>query len=377
MKRFLFSLLLLSVTVGCHVNRPKKPCLCIEQDSFQNLVGWNEDDLRPAFLAFKKSCSAFKKQERSKRMGLGMTVGIWHDICEAASDVSPEKPQEVRQFFEEHFLPYKCRNHEKEEEGLYTGYYESELRGSLKPSDQYPYPLYKRPSDLVKKDNQYGRKTLFSFEPHHDRTAIDKGALKGKNLELLWVDSDVDAFFLHVQGSGRVRLSDGRHIRVGYDGANGHPYTSIGKILIEKGEVSKEDMSMQAIRKWIQENPYKGKKLMQENASYVFFKLLEDQGAIGAQGIPVSTGRSLAVDKKYIPYGVPIWLDATHPDNKVNVQRLVVAQDTGGAIKGPLRGDVFWGFSPLAAKIAGHMKAKGRKHLLLPKRVPLSGCYGG
>ena len=172
-------------------------------------------------------------------------------------------------------------------------------------------------------------------------------------------------------------MSNGKHIKVGYDGANGHPYTSIGKILIEQGEIEKKDISMQSIRQWIKKNPYKGKKLMEKNASYVFFKTLKDHGAIGAQGIPVSTGRTLAVDKRFIPYGVPIWLDVTHRENQVFLQRLVIAQDTGGAIKGPLRGDVFWGFSPMAAQIAGRMKAKGWSYLLLPRRVSFEGCHRG
>ena len=376
--KFIASCLIFFLLTSCQVRRPSGgEALCIEEATFRNLPGWEKDDLRPAFLAFKRSCYALKKQERSKRMGLSMTVGIWHDACDKANKVSYKDAKAVRSFFEDNFTPYKCRNQDKDDLGLYTGYYESELHGSFTRSDQYQYPLYKRPPDLIKKDNKYGRKGFFSFSPHHDRASIDKGALDGKKLELVWVDSDVDAFFLHVQGSGRIRLSDGRHVRVGYDGANGHAYTSIGKILIERGEVTKEDMSMQAIRQWIAKNPKEGRKLMQENASYVFFKQLEDHGAIGAQGIPVATGRTLAVDKRFIPYGVPIWLDIIHDENKVNLQRLVIAQDTGGAIRGALRGDVFWGFGDLAAKVAGQMKAKGRSYLILPKRVPFSGCYRG
>jgi membrane-bound lytic murein transglycosylase A len=280
--------------------------------------------------------------------------------------VSYKDPKSVRTFFEKNFTPYKCSDKEKNDIGLYTGYYESELRGSLKPSEKYHYPLYKRPADLAKKNNQY-----------YDRAAIDNGALKGKGLELLWVDCPVDAFFLHIQGSGRVLLDDGRHIRVGYDGANGHSYNAIGKILIERGEIAKQEMSMQAIRDWISKNPQKGKELMAQNPSYVFCRVLEKEGAIGAQGVPVSTGRSLAVDKQYIPYGVPVWLDVADAENKVSMQRLVIAQDTGGAIKGPLRGDVFWGFGGRAAQVAGVMKEKGRSYLLLPKRVSFAGCYGG
>jgi membrane-bound lytic murein transglycosylase A len=376
MKKLPFYILLLGFLTHCQIQKKKEESLCIEATTFDKLPGWADDDLRPAFLAFKKSCGAFKKKERSKRLGLSMSVGIWHDVCEMSDKVSYKDLKAVRSFFEKNFTPYKCSDQEKNDIGLYTGYYESELRGSLKPSAQYQYPLYKRPPDLMKKNNQYGRLNGSSFVPHYDRTSIDSGALKGKDLELLWVDCPVDAFFLHIQGSGRVLLDDGRYIRVGYDGANGHPYNAIGKILIEQREVAKQDMSMQAIREWIGKNAEKGKGLMAQNPSYVFFRILEKEGAIGAQGVPVSTGRSLAVDSRYIPYGIPVWLDVKDAENKVSMQRLVIAQDTGGAIKGPLRGDVFWGFGGRAAQVAGVMKEKGRSYLLLPKKVSFAGCYG-
>lgn len=351
--------------------------LCIEPVNFTQISGWGADDLRPAFVAFKNSCQAFKKQERGKRMGLSMSFGIWHDICERTHEVKEQDEKAVRQFFEENFTPYRAYDQDKNQTGLYTGYYESALRGSFHPSEKYAYPLYKKPADLEKKRTQYGKKGLFSFGPHHDRRSINEGALSKQNLELLWVDCPIDAFFLHIQGSGRIQLEDGRSIKVGYDGANGHPYTPVGRILIDQGHIPKEKMSMQAIRDWIQKYPDKGKDLMNQNASYVFFKILDKIGAIGAQGVPVLTGRSLAVDRRYIPYGVPVWLDATHPDNTINVQRLLIAQDTGGAIKGPLRGDVFWGFGDMAAQIAGQMKSKGKSYLLLPKKVPFEGCYKG
>ena len=377
MKKLFLCILFLCFLTHCQTKKQREGSLCIKETTFDKLPGWTVDDLRPAFLAFKRSCQAFKKQERGKRMGLSMSLGIWHDVCEIADTVSYKNHQSVRAFFEKNFTPYKCHDHKKNDTGLYTGYYESELSGSLTPSDQYHYPLYKRPPDLIQKNTQYGRSQGGSFSPHLDRASIEEGALAGKNLELIWVDSPMDAFFLHIQGSGRVRLNDGKHIRVGYDGANGHPYTAIGKILIDRREIEKKDMSMQAIRSWIEKNPQEGKKLMRENASYVFLRILEGEGAIGAQGIPVSPGRSLAVDKRYVPYGIPVWLDITHPENKVHIQRLVIAQDTGGAIKGPLRGDVFWGFGALAAQVAGQMKEKGRAYLLLPKKVLFSGCYGG
>jgi membrane-bound lytic murein transglycosylase A len=377
MKKIFLPILLLILLTHCQTQKKKQDGLCIEPTAFNKVPGWESDDLRPAFLAFKKSCTAFKKQERSKRLGLSMSVGIWHDVCEVAEKVPYKDLKRVRSFFEKNFVPYKCHDKDKNDTGLYTGYYESALRGSLKPSEKHAYPLYKRPPDLTKKDKKYGQGSGSSFAPHHDREAIENGALKGKNLELLWVDCPVDAFFLHIQGSGRVLLEDGRYVRVGYDGANGHPYTAIGKILIERGEIPKKDMSMQAIRDWIKKNPEEGRKLMLKNPSYVFFRFLEQEGAIGAQGVSVSPGRSLAVDRQYIPYGVPVWLDTEHPENDVKIQRLLIAQDTGGAIKGPLRGDVFWGFSDIATKVAGTMKEKGRTYLLLPKRVSFAGCHGG
>jgi membrane-bound lytic murein transglycosylase A len=249
--------------------------------------------------------------------------------------------------------------------------------GSFQRSEKYKYPLYKRPPDLIKENNKYGRKEKQTFVPHYDRKSIAAGMLDGKGLELLWVDCPVDAFFLHIQGSGRVRLEGGTYVGVGYDGANGHPYTAVGKILIDRGEIRKEDMSMQAIRDWIKKHPLEGQRLMEENASYVFFRILNSKGAVGAQGVPVSPGRTLAIDNRFIPYGIPVWLDVTHSQNGINIQRLMIAQDTGGAIKGPLRGDVFWGFGGVPARIAGEMKSKGRSYLLLPKRVSFAGCYKG
>jgi membrane-bound lytic murein transglycosylase A len=376
LQRFIF-LCVLGILSSCKMGPKPQESLCLEPKTFDQISGWKDDDLRPAFIAFKKSCQAFKKQERGKRMGLSMSVGIWHDICDRADKISHQDPKEVHQFFEENFTPYRAYDHDKNDTGLYTGYYESSLKGSLKPSPKYPHPLYKKPKDLIRKGNQYGKKGLFSFGPHHDRRTINDGALDGKELELLWVDCPIDAFFLHIQGSGRIQLADGRYIKVGYDGANGHPYTPIGRILIDQGHAQKEEMSMQFIRDWIKKNPGKGEELMNQNASYVFFKILEDVGAIGAQGVPVQTGRSLAVDKRFIPYGVPVWLDATDQENTVSLQRLLIAQDTGGAIKGPLRGDVFWGFGEMAAKIAGQMKSKGRSYLLLPNKIPFQGCYKG
>ena len=253
------------------------------------------------------------------------------------------------------------------------------LRGARSQGGPYQTPLYKRPKDLVLvglgefKKNWRGKRLAGRLEngrlvPYASRTEIEEGKLSGKNLELVWVDDPVDAFFLHIQGSGRVTFSDGTSMRVGYDGHNGHNYTSIGRILIEQGEISKEKMSMQAIRKWLAANPDKGQKLMRQNGSFIFFREIGDEGPIGAQGVALTPGRSLAVDKRFLPYGLPVYLYTfTDPlDQKSPISRLMVAQDTGGAIKGVIRGDVFWGFGELAAERAGKMKERGSYFALLP-----------
>jgi len=175
----------------------------------------------------------------------------------------------------------------------------------------------------------------------------------------------VDAFFLHIQGSGRVELDDGRSLRVGYAAQNGHPYTAVGRVLIARGEVTREAMSMQAIRAWLDANPGEAQALMNENASYVFFNVIEGDGPLGAQGVALTVGRSLAVDRRFVPLSVPVWLDSVTPDG-ARLQRLMIAQDTGGAIRGPVRGDVYWGHGDAAADIAGRMKSAGFAYLLLP-----------
>ena len=205
--------------------------------------------------------------------------------------------------------------------------------------------------------------------PFHDRAAIDAGALDGDNLAVVWVDDPVDAFFLHIQGSGRIALADGSELRVGYAAQNGHAYTAVGLILIDDGEVTREAMSMQAIRTWLAANPDRARDLMNRNRSYVFFAVLDGDGPLGSEGVALTPGRSLAVDRRFLPMSVPLWLDSTLPGEQP-LRRLMIAQDTGGAIRGPVRGDVFWGYGEDAADIAGRMKSRGRYYLLLPRTAP-------
>jgi len=373
---------------------PDSPSKGIEQKlmpvSYASLPGWERDNVAEALPALRKSCEKFGRMKESKLIGpkgIGGAAGDWKPICTEAYSVPDGDVEKARAFFESFFQPYLATDVKKDKaaQGLFTGYYEAGLRGAKSEGGIYQTPLYKRPKDLVLvglgefKNNWRGKRLAGRLEngqlvPYATRSEIEAGKLRGKNLELVWVDDPVDAFFLHIQGSGRVLFNDGSTMRVGYDGHNGHDYTSIGRILIERDEISKEAMSMQAIRKWLAANPKKGQNLMRENGSFIFFRELKDDGPIGAQGVVLTPGRSLAVDKRFMSLGVPVWLHTfTDPVNPAPISRLVVAQDTGGAIKGVVRGDVFWGFGEDAALRAGKMKERGSFFVLLPNNS-LSRC---
>ncbi|MBU2089727.1 MAG: MltA domain-containing protein, partial [Alphaproteobacteria bacterium] len=258
---------------------------------------------------------------------------------------------------------------------------EAELSGSLTRTARHTVPLHRRPDDLVMVDlGQFrdelkgqriaGRVIDGSLKPYESRQQIVGGALDSRRLEILWVDDPVDAFFLQIQGSGRVTLADGRVIRVGYAGQNGHPYVAIGRELIAKGELTRENVSMQSIRAWLAANPGRADEIMNSNPSYVFFRELPGEGPVGAQGVALTPLRSLAVDRRFVPLGTPVWLDVDHPDSGApRLRQLVVAQDVGGAIRGPVRGDLFWGHGKDAADKAGRMKSTGFYYLLLPKAL--------
>ena len=283
-------------------------------------------------------------------------VGAWRVLCEAAATLLPKDDAAARQFFETSFIPLAVADYGASE-GLFTGYYEIELNGSRQRQGHYQTPIYRRPSEP-------GAATRYS------RAEIEDGALAGRGLELLWVDDPIDAFFLEIQGSGRVRLKDGGTVRVGYDGQNGQPYVPVGRLLVERGIMPRSQATMMAIRDWMSQHPEAGAALRRENPSYVFFRELSGDGPIGAEGVVLTAERSLAVDRAFIALGVPIWLEADERFASADsVRRLVVAQDIGGAIKGPVRGDLFWGTGSAAASRAGVMNARGRYYLLLPRVV--------
>ena len=351
--------------------------LSLERVSFSQLPGWQNDNQSASLVAFKKSCGAMMKRSAATTVAptaVAGTIANWQPACAAANTATNPKV-----FFETYFNAY-AMNTSKGDTGLYTGYYVSMLQGSLTKTAEYNVPLYKRPSDLVMvelgefrpslKGQRIAGKVLDGkLKPYADRAAIDRGALAGKDLEILWVNDADAAFFVQVQGSGRVQLPDGRVVAIGYDGQNGHVYNAIGRELIARGELTKENVSLQTINAWLKSHPSQAQALRDKNPSYVFFKMMDkDGGAVGAQGVPLTAERSLAVDPKFIPYGAPVYLNAPHPLGGT-IQRLLVAQDTGGAITGPVRGDVFWGTGAMAEQAAGKMKSRGQGWLLLPKTL--------
>lgn len=351
--------------------------------SYTELADWSGDNPGDALAAFRRSCTRLAALPPGTAVGhpsLHARAGDWRGVCREARRIDTSDRAAARRFFETRLTPHRVEGPDGPE-GLFTGYFEAELRGARKPTQRYRIPLYKRPDDLISVDlgtfrrewdgqRIVGRVDGDRLVPYPARAEIDGGALAGRGLELLWVDDPVDAFFLHIQGSGRVVLADGETLRVGFDGRNGHAYTAIGRELIRRGAIPAEDMSMQAIRAWLAAHPAEAPSLMAMNESYIFFRAIEGPGPIGAQGVVLTSGRSLAVDPRFIPLGAPLWLETTDPREPSRpLRRLVVAQDTGSAITGAVRGDLFWGSGDAAAAAAGAMKQPGRYYLLLPFRV--------
>jgi len=325
---------------------------------YQQLEGWGEDRLAAALPAFLASCAAFSRRPDAapldpipKRGDFG-TIAEWRPLCRQAAALPVGEDGAARRFFEAGFAPVLAGNNGAPD-GLFTGYFEISLNGSRRREGPYQTPLYRRPPEP-------GR---------YSRAEIEDGALAGQGLELLWVDNPVDAFFLHIQGSGQVRLRQGGTVRVGYDGANGRPFIPVGRLLLERGVMAREELTMRGIRQWMAHHPEEGAALRREDPSYVFFRELHGDGPIGAETVVLTAGRSLAVDRAFLPLGVPIWLDARERFGAATHRRLVVAQDTGGAIKGPVRGDLFWGSGDAAGEKAGAMNARGRYYVLLPQAV--------
>lgn len=356
---------------------PRKLSVRYESARWSQLPGWQADQAHEAWGAFLQSCN-------TKRLPTALL-----SACAAASPMTVASPEQARSFFESRFKPYRIlrveSRHMTSDSGLITGYYEPLLRGSRNASTLFSTALYAPPDDMFTielgdvfpelrgkrvRGRLQGRKVL----PYFDRATLQNHpSLKGK--ELVWVDSAVDAFFLEVQGSGRVQLEDGSTIRLAYADQNGQPYRSIGRYLVDRGEMTLEEASAPAIRDWLELNPARMHEVLSSNPSVVFFREepLADPsiGPKGSLGVALTPGRSLAVDASFIPLGSPLFLATTMPMTGAPLQRLVMAQDTGGAIRGPVRADLFWGFGASAGASAGLMKQQGQMWLLWPSDSPL------
>jgi membrane-bound lytic murein transglycosylase A len=346
--------------------------------SFADLPGWSEDRHAEAIPALRASCAAIARLPPGRSLGgeaLRATAADLAPACAALATLPPGDAA-ARAFLERHFRPVALG------EGTLTGYFEPELRGSLTPTETFATPLLARPPELVEADlgthipDLRGRRIAGvvregRLHPFHDRAAITAGALAGRSLELVWVDDPADAFFLQVQGSGRVALPDGRVLRLGYAGWNGFPYVAIGRFLVEQGVLAREAVSLQSIRAWMAEaGPEAAAALMARNPSYIFFRALDvpaERGPVGTQGAPLTPMRSIAVDRTLVPLGLPVWLAGRDPLDGSALRRLTLAQDTGGAIRGLARADLFAGWGEEAAERAGRMRDPAAMFLLVPR----------
>jgi membrane-bound lytic murein transglycosylase A len=353
--------------------------------AWADLLGWSNDDHLAAYKAFRTSCTPIAAQHTlpSDPKALGISL---REPCRAAKAADITDGVKAKVFFEEYFLPLRI-SRLGETDGFVTGYYEPVIDGSRTQTDIYNVPVYRRPSNLFVRGykqgdslpnkgpvyRKIGRRKLV---PYYDRAEIEDGAIAGRGLEICWLKSQTDLLFAQIQGSARVRLEDGSTVRINYDAHNGYPYTAVGRILIDRGIIPKEQMSMQKIREWMDQNPDGANELRRQNRAYVFFRevpLSDKDEAVGAQGVPLTPGRSIAVDRALHVYGTPFFIEGELPieseQSKTPFRRLMVAQDTGSAITGPARADIYYGAGADAGKVSGRIRHNMRFVILVPKSL--------
>lgn len=340
--------------------RPDK--LVLQPLSYKEVPGWQDDAYSEPLAAFIKSCQAFIKMDDTDTVGQGVLrslVTVWKSACRVAAQVPAGNSSLARQFFEKSFVPFRATNHGNPT-GLFTGYYEPLLNGSRTKHRPYLYPIYGMPH---------------AGTPAYTRAQIDQGALNGNAPVLAYVDDPVARFFLHVQGSGRIDLDTGGKIYVGYAGTNGLNYRSIGEVLVDKGIFKREEVTMQLLRTWLNGHPNDLWQVLWENPSYIFFREIPGN-PIGTEKVPLTASRSLAVDQSFIPLGCPIFVDTVLPATSQMPRAihriLLIAQDTGTAIRGPVRGDIFFGFGENAEQLAGRMNSAGEMILLVPRPLAIT-----
>lgn len=375
LKKYLLPVALGMMIASCKTPLPPPP---VEKPTYatptfvlgkwEALPDWTTADIAPSWAALQQTCRALRLKT------------AWLNVCAAAEKVDASDAAAQRAFYEQWFTPYQVLNPDGTDSGLITGYYEPLLQGSRKRSERFRYALYAAPDDMLVVDlgDVYpqlrgmrirGRLQGKKVVPYYNRAEIDAGEAPLQGRELFWVENAIDLFFLQIQGSGRIELEDGTRVKVGYAEQNGHPYISIGRKLIDMGELKPEEASMQGIKNWAEKNPERLSLLLGQNPSFVFFRELPDtlSAPLGSLGVPLTNEYSIAVDARIIPLGVPVFLATTQPNSAEPLNRLMYAQDTGGAIRGAVRADFFWGFGELAAAKAGSMRQSGRMWVLFPK----------
>ena len=401
MFRFVPAIIALLVVAGCtqlpvQSETPAEPCLAptgcpvcpvcpqfeaakpaekpLQASEWNELPGWGDDDPGTVFAALLVSCRSLERQAQ------------WKPVCNSARSLSDKNAPALRTWFEGQFRPWALVNPDGSRTGLITGYYEPILKGSRSESRGYSYPVFGPPDDLIvveltelypelKHLRLRGRLEGRKLVPYYSRAEWGPQESKRSPGALLWIDDPIDLFFMQIQGSGQVQLADGRRVRLNYADQNGHPYRSIGRWLIDRGELKPEQASMQGIKAWARANPSRLEELLNANPSLVFFRELpvEGSGPQGAMGLALTPERSLAVDPRYVPLGAPIWLATTRPNSEQALTRLMLAQDTGGAIRGVVRADFYWGSGVDAGNQAGKMRQQGRMWVLMPRSYQTPG----
>ena len=340
--------------------KSKSGAFYLEQAEFSELHNWEKDSIYLALKAFVNSCNQMNKMNKNSVLSSELykiKVKDLLDICEVASNTSEE---DAKLFFQNWFVPFLVVDKKNEENGLFTGYYQSSIKASRNKDNTYRFPIYRKPSDL--KTN----------EEYYTRQEIDEGALEGQGLEIFYTDSKVDLLFLQIQGSGKVFLDDGTITKVAFAGKNNRPYKSVGSILIEKKYMKKQNINAISIKEWLNNNPDKIDEVLHENESYIFFKEQKDNYVRGAHGSILTPYRSIAIDSSLMPYGFPFWIETQIKNNDKtisNFKRLVISQDTGSAIKGAVRADIFFGDDEKAEFLASNMNFSGKYYILLPKNI--------
>ncbi len=355
-KHFILFIVISSCSYSTNNVIKGKGNLTLKRVEYSQLRNWSQDNHKAALISFLNSCKRFNKMKGYENIGnkIGnIKVSDFNDVCHIGNLIKHTNSRQIKNFFENWFVPFEVSSRSGNNIGKFTGYFEPVLEGSLTKTNKYQYPIYTKPYNYQK----------------YSRKQIENGALKNKNLELLYVKDKVNLFFMHIQGTGKIKLRNGSIVKLSYNGKNNYPYKSIGQYMIANNVIKNGDYSYDSIKSWLRNNPIKAQKIMNLNESYIFFKTSLDNKVIGAQGVPLKAERSLAIDKNILPYGYPIWLEVKSKSKRHIYNKLLITQDTGSAIKGPVRGDIFFGSGQKYEKIASKMNNFGSYYIFLPSNI--------